>query len=335
LPGRAALLVNDRVSFTSRYGPASTVYGEYSENLGNAGEDLILRLPDPQQAAVLRFSYDDDTSVGWPGGADGNGSSLEIVDFMGNYRDPSNWRASGQLFGTPDLGPALGDFDADGDLDVEDVDALTSTIASGIQNIAFDMTGDAAVTFADLNEWVVILKGTSFGDMNLDGAVDSVDFAIWNAHAFRHETLWSSGDVNANGATDLSDFNIWNANKFLSSSPNTAAGSESRGSLRTPRAALTTASVTFRELPMAPAVVDNVWAKRTFTDRSTFVGADSTDSEDSYSRAPEYFQSIETNANKYRTSRASRRHETDRAHGVTGSDEDSIEAVFSLSVMEL
>ena len=35
----------------------------------------------------------------WPDRADGNGSSLEVIDTAGNYNDPRNWRSSTEYAG--------------------------------------------------------------------------------------------------------------------------------------------------------------------------------------------------------------------------------------------
>jgi hypothetical protein len=53
-----------------------------------------------------------------------------------------------------------------------------------------------------------------FGDANLDGSVDGIDFGIWQDHVFTSCSGWVDADFNGDGVTDVSDFNIWNDNKF-------------------------------------------------------------------------------------------------------------------------
>jgi hypothetical protein len=72
------------------------------------------------------------------------------------------------------------------------------------------------VNLDDLNEWVLNIKQTLFGDANFDFVVDGFDFTIWNASKFTAGTAWCSGDFDANGITDGLDFTVWNANKFQS-----------------------------------------------------------------------------------------------------------------------
>ncbi len=113
-------------------------------------------------------------------------------------------------------GTLEGDFDGDGDLDCQDVGALTREIAAGTHRAQYDVTLDGLVTLADLDRWVLELRDTLFGDADLNGSVDGSDFGIWNANKFTAGTDWCSGDFNADGLTDGSDFGIWNAQKFQS-----------------------------------------------------------------------------------------------------------------------
>jgi hypothetical protein len=65
----------------------------------------------------------------------------------------------------------------------------------------------------DRRIWVEDLFGSHFGDANLDGLVDQVDYAIWDTNKFTFGTTWGTADFNGDGATDVSDFNLWNANR--------------------------------------------------------------------------------------------------------------------------
>ena len=51
------------------------------------------------------FTYSDTTP--WPVAADGDGASLEVVNLNGDYSDPTNWRSSATLGGTPGDAPAI------------------------------------------------------------------------------------------------------------------------------------------------------------------------------------------------------------------------------------
>ncbi len=113
------------------------------------------------------------------------------------------------------------DFDGNGLVDCADVDALTSAIASGSNDPAFDLDGDSMVDGDDLTIWLADAGSFNglpgpylLGDANLDGLVDVSDFNVWNQNKFTVNDAWCSGDFTANGVVDVSDFNLWNANKF-------------------------------------------------------------------------------------------------------------------------
>lgn len=100
--GRLVLASNaDPAAFTRRY-PGVAVYGWFGGSLANGGETIALL--DRQGRVVFSVIYDDGGD--WPSSADGSGASLEIVDPMGNPRDPANWQASVQAGGTPGAAPS-------------------------------------------------------------------------------------------------------------------------------------------------------------------------------------------------------------------------------------
>ncbi len=132
---------------------------------------------------------------------------------------------------TTSLELADGDFDNDGDYDLDDIDALMAEIAAGTHAASFDLTGEALVNLDDRDEWLRqagefnLGPGLTYllGDANLSGAVDVSDFNIWNSNKFTVQSAWSRGNFNEDGNVDVADFNSWNANKFM------AAGSAAGG----------------------------------------------------------------------------------------------------------
>ena len=117
-----------------------------------------------------------------------------------------------------------GDFNADGDFNCADIDALTQNIAGQTGDLLYDLSGDGGLSLADVDLWLAnagaanLPSGNAYlyGDADLDGLVDGQDFIIWNANKFGPATGWCSGDFNADGVTDGQDFIVWNANKFTS-----------------------------------------------------------------------------------------------------------------------
>ena len=102
-PGERALVVRNESAFAIRYGDAALdqVAGVFSANtaLRDAGERLTLASGDG--TLIVDFVYSDVGHQGWPERAGGEGSSLQIVDVLGNANEPTNWRASYAIGGTP------------------------------------------------------------------------------------------------------------------------------------------------------------------------------------------------------------------------------------------
>jgi hypothetical protein len=95
--GARLLLVKSQSAFEFRYGANLPVAGEYSGQLDNAGEPILL--VDSFGGIIHEFTYDD--AAPWPAQPDGQGYSLEVVEPGGNYGDAANWRASTVWGGTP------------------------------------------------------------------------------------------------------------------------------------------------------------------------------------------------------------------------------------------
>jgi len=75
-PEQYIVVVKNLTAFQSTYGTGISIAGEYSGNLSNGGEKIVLSLPSPLDASILRFEYSDT----WYPSTDGNGSSLTIND---------------------------------------------------------------------------------------------------------------------------------------------------------------------------------------------------------------------------------------------------------------
>jgi hypothetical protein len=83
--GQCVVVVSNWASFVSRYGTSGiTIAGTYTGNLSNGGEDIVLQLPWPYEAAVMRFEYKDS----WYPTTDGFGHALKIIDVTAK---PATW----------------------------------------------------------------------------------------------------------------------------------------------------------------------------------------------------------------------------------------------------
>ena len=97
-PEKYVVLVKNLAAFRSRYPLVTNIAGEYSGNLQNSGELLCLEgaLHEP----IFDFSYNE----AWFPATDGRGFSLVIRNeyaAFNTWTNPSSWRASGELFGSP------------------------------------------------------------------------------------------------------------------------------------------------------------------------------------------------------------------------------------------
>ncbi len=109
-PQQRVVIVNDRNAFESRYGTDRRIAlgdsgngraGEFGGRLSNGGEQITLL--DPHGVAISQFTYDDQEL--WPQRADGNASSLIVVDTNGDYNDAANWQNSISFGGSPGAAP--------------------------------------------------------------------------------------------------------------------------------------------------------------------------------------------------------------------------------------
>lgn len=101
-PGEFVILVNDQVSFESKYGAGFPIVGEYEGKLSNGGEEVALQLPAPFIGNIQKFTYNDS----WYPISDGGGASLEFIDPSAPVRkwnDRFEWQA-GPINGSPGSG---------------------------------------------------------------------------------------------------------------------------------------------------------------------------------------------------------------------------------------
>ncbi len=105
------------------------------------------------------------------------------------------------------------DFNRSGGCDAVDLDLLSAEMRAGTNKALFNL--DSTNDTVDANDHAKWLEMASVipGDANMNGEVDSADFATWRDHRFEATVGWASGDFNGDGFSDVSDFNIWNDNK--------------------------------------------------------------------------------------------------------------------------
>lgn len=106
---------------------------------------------------------------------------------------------------------AVGDFDSDGDLDIDDIETLGAAILAGSRESRFDVNADGDVDTVDYSFWVTEIKNTWIGDSNLDGEFSSTDFVhVFQRREYEDQvdlnSTWDDGDWNGDGDFDSTDF---------------------------------------------------------------------------------------------------------------------------------
>ena len=104
-----------------------------------------------------------------------------------------------------------GDYNGNGELDIDDINTLGAAIQAGSADSQFDLNADGDVDNADLKFWVIDLRNTWIGDSNLDGEFSSTDFVkVFQQgeyeDAIAANSTWDEGDWNNDGDFDSSDF---------------------------------------------------------------------------------------------------------------------------------
>jgi hypothetical protein len=124
---------------------------------------------------------------------------------------------------------AVVDFNGDGDVNGDDVDALVAEIVAGTDDLAFDLSGDGAVNNVDLSQWLsdaATENGFAApylrGDANLDGNVNASDLNSLGQNWQGSPNAWQSGNFTADGIVDANDL-YQLAQNWLATIPSAAA----------------------------------------------------------------------------------------------------------------
>ncbi|MCA9217991.1 MAG: hypothetical protein KDB27_33200 [Planctomycetales bacterium] len=209
------------VDLSSEDSPTRTMF--YDDNFDNTSDDSahktltnsfaeLIDPLDPNNTAALNLyelcDNSDDRCVSRPG-VDTPGVDIHMeTSFQVRAPGPQNDDFAGRQFLYPFV-RVTGDFDADEQLTVNDVDLLISEVDAEQPRLWFDLNSDQAVDVNDVGIWVKHLQNTWIGDANLDGEFNSGDFIeVFQAGKYETDTVasWAEGDWNGDQRFDSGDF---------------------------------------------------------------------------------------------------------------------------------
>jgi hypothetical protein len=177
------------------------VLANFTANPDFAMEDLDATTP--FGGVVLSPAQFTDVTFDIPAGATNLAIRFEALTTWGNEIVAiDDIRIYSGILTTP------GDFNANGVLDVADIDDLTVQSAGGAHPAAYDLNSDAAVNDADIKFWISDLFNSWIGDANLDGEFNSSDLVTVLASGTYEAdvaAVWSTGDFNGDGRANSSD----------------------------------------------------------------------------------------------------------------------------------
>jgi formylglycine-generating enzyme required for sulfatase activity len=121
-----------------------------------------------------------------------------------------------------------GDFDQSGSLDVVDLDELARVMRTNPCDTWYDLAINGRVDENDRRVWVHDIKGTYFGDANLDGEVNSGDLVdVLGAGEYEDNieanSGWATGDWNGDGEFTSDDLIVALADGGYEQGPRAAA----------------------------------------------------------------------------------------------------------------
>jgi hypothetical protein len=142
--------------------------------------------------------------------ADASKSLLVDVDHDGDEDLLFEYRFGFALVANEAAAELRGDFNGDARLDAADIDLLWAAAntpnPTAAQLAKFDLTRDQLITKDDVDVWVRDIALTNYGDMNLDGRVNFLDFVLFAANFGRSQAGWAAGDFDGDGDVGFSDF---------------------------------------------------------------------------------------------------------------------------------
>ncbi|MCA9167343.1 MAG: lamin tail domain-containing protein [Planctomycetales bacterium] len=208
-PQTGTRAVSFRLSFPSAVGAA--MVGPWAGSLPDDGGSvrLLHSIVPSDDAAWPAYMLSDAVRFGgnapWPSDTHATGRSLQRNSAIAFGDTFLSWRSAAANPGVAAFQQtASGDLDADGKLDVPDIDLMCGAIQTQKTDLRFDLTADGNVDHADYDYLVSTLIGTRPGDADLNGVFNSADLVkLFVASEYEDDiegnSTWSDGDWNCDG----------------------------------------------------------------------------------------------------------------------------------------
>jgi len=154
---------------------------------------------------------------------DGTVSITDLVAMIANWNESGGW-AQGDMNGDQRVDftdyriitshlrfkrQDPGDINGDGSINAADIDQLYQNFDSS--DWQSDLNQDGIVDQLDVDHLVRTILDTEYGDVNLDGRVNSTDFWILIRH-YRSPGTWADGDFDGNGRITWADYRLMSRN---------------------------------------------------------------------------------------------------------------------------
>lgn len=151
------------------------------------------------------------------------------------------------IYFTPAVQHALGDFDGDGVLLGNDIDLLSNAV--GGSDELFDLDDNGSVDQEDRRIWVEDIFGTHFGDADLNSEVEFADFVLLSNN-YASAGGWEDGNFDGIANVGFADFVLLSAN-FGKSAVATAVVPEPKPSILAMMCLALLASTRCRRQPLS------------------------------------------------------------------------------------
>lgn len=186
--------------------------------LGDVDFDNAYTSGDVTSFETVLYSQDAQFNAASDLNGDGRVNNLDLFGLPARY---ASVLANGAFNESKNAIRRRGNVNGDGSTNAADIDALFANLGSTTNNWYYDMDVSGTVTLADADILVRVMLNSEYGDTNLDGRINTLDFNnLAGNFGLMSGALWMQGEFNGDHKVDSLDFNIMIANwGFIAPAP--------------------------------------------------------------------------------------------------------------------